>query len=146
MPFFAEALIEMDVPPEVAFDRLADHATWKDWMPRSFVVASPAETPLHLGKRLAVKVARLPFASSIEVTALERPRVVAWCGGMPGVLRGRHEFRFESNGKGGTTVRSREEWSGVIARLVRPALKAAAERIGRQQLEGLAAACRSGIR
>jgi hypothetical protein len=143
MPFFAVAQLDLDVPPEVAFDTLADYPTWKDWMPRSFVVASPADTPHHLGKRFAIKVAGLPFASSIQVTAMERPRVLAWSGGMRGVLRGHHEFRFESNGKGGTTVHSREKWSGVLAPLLRPGLKPAAEKIGREQLAGLAAACRA---
>jgi hypothetical protein len=146
MSFVAEAWIEIDVPPEVAFDKLADYPTWKDWMPRSFAVASPADAPHAMGKRFAVRIAGLPFASSIVVTALDRPRAIAWAGGVRGVLRGDHEFRFSGDGKGGTKVHSYETWSGMLAPLLRPVLKSAAERVGREQLAGLAAACRAPAR
>jgi hypothetical protein len=142
MPYLAEARIEIDVAPEVAFDTLADHRAWRDWMPRSFVVASPADTPHHLGKRFAIRVAGLPVPSWIEITTFERPRTLAWSGGPRGLLHGHHEFRLTSNGKGGTLVHSCETWSGVLARLLRPLVKPAAERIGGEQLAGLASACR----
>jgi uncharacterized protein YndB with AHSA1/START domain len=146
MAFVAEAWIDIDVPPEVAFDALADHSRWKEWMPRSFAVASRADSPHHLGKRFAMKVAGMPVASSIEVTALDRPRTLTWSGGQRGVLRGEHEFRFASDGKGGTRVHSHETWSGALAPLLRPFVKRAAEKIGREQLEGLARACAATTR
>ena len=143
MPFLAEARVDIDAPPEVVFDTLADHPSWKDWMPRSFVVASPATGPHYVGNRFTVRVAGLPFPSSIKIVAFDKPRMLAWAGGARGVLHGHHEFRLSSNGKGGTTVVSSERWSGIVARLVRPVLKAAAERVGREQLDGLTRGCRS---
>lgn len=143
MSFVAEARIEIDASPEVVFEKLADHRTWMDWMPPSFTPAVRAEVPHYVGKRFGVKIAGLPVASTIQITSLERPRLIAWTGGMRGLLRGHHEFHIASDGKGGTVVRSVETWSGVLAPVLRPMLKPAAERIGSEQLAGLVAACRA---
>jgi hypothetical protein len=143
MPFVTEAHIDIDVAPELAFDTLLDHPTWKDWMPPSFRVASPADGPHRLGHRFRVRVAGAPFASSIELTIADRPHEIAWCGGVRGVLHADHRFRFSGDGKGGTHVHSHETWSGALARFLRPVLARAAERVGREQLAGLATACRA---
>jgi hypothetical protein len=143
MPFVAEAHIDIDAAPEVVFDTLLDPPTWKDWMPRSFQVASPADGPHRPGKRFRMRVARAPFASTIELTIADRPREVAWCGGVRGVLHADHRFRFSADGRGGTHVHSHETWSGALAAVLRPILKRGAERVGREQLAGLASACRA---
>ena len=141
MSFVAEASIELDVPPEVAFDVLCDHPSWSRWMPRSFEVASRADTPLHAGKRLRIRVARAPVATGIVVTVVDRPREITWRGGARGVLHAEHRFLFSSAGPGRTKVQSHETWTGALAPLVRRFVKPAAERIGSEQLSGLAAAC-----
>jgi hypothetical protein len=141
MSFVTEAHIDLDVPPELAFDKLLDHPTWKEWMPRSFLVASPADGPLRLGTQFRVRVAGAPFASSIELTIADRPPEIAWCGGVRGVLHADHRFRFSADGKGGTHVHSHETWSGALAAVLRPFVKPAAERVGREQLAGLAKGC-----
>jgi uncharacterized protein YndB with AHSA1/START domain len=143
MSFIAEASIDLDVPPETAFDVLLDHPRWPEWMPRSFEVASPADSPLHVGKRFRIRIARAPFASPLEVTVVNRPSEITWCGGRRGILYAEHRFLFSADGKGGTRVHSRETWSGPLAPLVRPILQPGAERVGRQQLAGLAAASRA---
>jgi hypothetical protein len=143
MSFLAEARIEIDVPPETAFDVLLDHPRWPEWMPRSFEVASLGDSPLRLGQRFPIRIARAPFASTLEVTVVNRPSEIAWCGGRRGVLYGEHRFLFSANGKGGTQVHSHETWSGALAPLLRPILLPGAERVGRQQLAGLAAGCRA---
>jgi hypothetical protein len=143
MSFIAEARIDIDVPPETAFDVLLQHPKWPDWMPRSFEVPSPADSPLHVGKRFRVRIARAPFASTIEVTVVNRPGEITWCGGRRGLLYAEHRFLFSSDGNGGTRVHSHETWSGALAPLLRPLLQPGAERVGSQQLAGLAAACRA---
>lgn len=139
MPFVAEASLSLDVSPEVAFDALADHPSWASWMPRSFTPISKADGPLRVGKKLRMKIAGAP--ATIEVTVVDRARELTWCGGVRGVLRAEHRFLFESDGKGGATVRSHETWRGALAPIVKVFLKPAAERVGRQQLAGLARAC-----
>jgi hypothetical protein len=141
MSFVAEARIHIDVSPEVAFDKLLDFPTWKDWMPRSFAPASPASGPHQVGHRFHVRIAHAPVASPIEITVADRPREITWCGGRRGVLFGEHHFYFSDDGRGGTEVRSSETWSGLLAPVLRPLLQRAAERVGRQQLRGLAKAC-----
>jgi len=136
MSFIAEAEITLPVSPEIAFDTLRDHASWAEWMPRSFVPASNLGRPLEEGDVIRVRVAGAPFASKISVVCVERAREITWCGGVRGVLHGRHRFLFEPHGAG-TRVRSAETWSGFIAAITRPALSRAASRVGLQQLRAL---------
>jgi hypothetical protein len=136
MSFVAEASITLPVPPDVAFDALLDHPSWKKWMPRSFVPASDLGRPLRQGDVIRVRVAGAPVASRIDVVVVDRPHEITWSGGIRGVLHGRHRFLFEPH-EGGTRVRSAETWSGVLAAVVKPALKRAASKVGMQQLRAL---------
>jgi hypothetical protein len=141
MPFLAEASRTIGVTPEVAFDRLADHPSWKEWMPRSFVPLSPANRALRVGDRLRMRIARAPIPAVIEVTVVERAKEITWRGGVGGLLHAEHRFLFEPDGDGGTRVRSVETWRGALAPVLRPFVKPVAERIGAEQLEGLARGC-----
>jgi hypothetical protein len=125
------------VPPEVAFDRLADFGSWPQWMPRSFRPVGPAEGSLVIGRRLLVKIAGVPAATKIKVSEVRRPAEIAWQGGIPGVVWADHRFLFEADGQGATRVTSHETWSGGLARLLRVALQPAAERVGGEQLAAL---------
>ena len=78
--------------------------------------------------------------ATIEVTVVDRAREITWCGGVRGLLRAEHRFLFESDGKGGTKIHSHETWRGVLAPLLKPFVKPRAERIGGEQLAGLAKA------
>lgn len=138
--FIAEAFVSLDVPPEVAFDRLADHPSWNEWMPRSFRPLSKATSPLREGERIKMRITGLP--ATIEVTRVDRAKEIQWCGGVRGLLRAEHSFHFESDGKGGTKIHSHETWKGALAPLVRPFIKPRAEKIGSEQLAGLAKACK----
>lgn len=141
MSFFAEASIDVPVPPETAFDALADHAKWPSWMPPTFAPVGPSPGILRAGDRILVKIARSPFASPIRVIRVERANEIAWGGGAPGISA-EHRFLFEPDGKGGTRIRSVEEWSGPLAPILKPIVKRLAERIGAEQLAGLARAVR----
>ena len=144
MSFIAEASITLSVSPEIAFDALRDHPSWNQWMPRSFAPASKLGRPLEEGDVIRVRVAGAPFASKIEVVVVERAREITWSGGIRGVLHGRHRFLFEPH-EGGTRVRSAETWSGILARLTKPALSRAASKVGLEQLRGLEKAVASRL-
>jgi hypothetical protein len=139
MPFVAEASRVLPVAPEIAFDKLADFSSWSEWMPRSFRPASKQSRALRKGDRLRVRISGAPVAASIEVTVAERAREITWCGGPRALLRAEHRFLFEPH-EDGTRVRSVETWRGALAPLLRFVVKPSAERIGREQLEGLARA------
>jgi hypothetical protein len=144
MSFVAEASRTFEVAPEVAFDRLADHPSWKEWMPASFVPLSRARGALRVGDRLRMRIARAPLPAIIEVTVVDRAKEITWKGGVPGVLHAEHRFLFEADGDGRTRVRSVETWHGALARILRRFVKPVAERIGAEQLEGLARGCGLG--
>jgi hypothetical protein len=136
MSFVAEASIVLDVPPEVAFDKLADHASWHAWMPATFRPQGRSRGNLKKGDKLSVRIARMPFASPIKVYVVDRPGEITWGGRVPGVIGARHRFLFEAEGKG-TRVRSVETWEGPLDRVLRRVIKPLAEKIGGEQLAAL---------
>lgn len=139
MSFLAEASIEVPVPPEEAFDALADHASWPSWMPATFAPVGPSPGTLRAGDRILVKIARSPFASPIHILRVDRPREIAWGGGAPGISA-EHRFLFEPSGNGGTRILSVELWTGLLAPILKPIVKRVAERVGAEQLRGIAKA------
>ncbi len=137
--FLAEGSRTLTVSPEVAFDKLADFSSWKDWMPRSFRPEPSEITIMRVGDRVRVRIEGMPVASTIRVTVVDRARELTWCGGARGVLFAEHRFLFEPH-KDGTLVRSVESWRGVLSPILRPIVKPNAERVGLQQLTALARA------
>jgi Polyketide cyclase / dehydrase and lipid transport len=150
MPFIAEAERSLDVSPEVAFDRLANHASWGEWMPASFRPIGRSKGPLRRGDDLRVRIAGMPMAARIRVSVTKRPDPkeghsvgeITWTGGVPGVLWAEHRFLFEPK-DGGTRVRSVETWHGALSGFLKGAIKRKAEQIGGEQLAGLARGVRA---
>jgi hypothetical protein len=142
MSFVAQAELMIDAPAARVFDRLADFAAWPSWMPASFVplVQAVQPSPLRLGDRFRVKVGGAPFASTLRLSVCERPREIAWRGGVRGLLWAEHRFVLEPDGDRRTRVRSIETWRGALAGLTRRIVKPLAEKIGGEQLAGLARA------
>ena len=136
MAFTVTETLDLEAPLALAFETLADHAGWFDWMPAGFVPVGPPLGQLHAGLGLRVRIAGAPFASRLRVSAFEAPTLITWGGGLGHALRGDHSFRFEATATG-TRVTSSEIWSGWLAPLLRPGVAPVASRIGRAQLEGL---------
>ncbi len=135
MPYTVEVTVDVDVEPEVAFDTLADHDAWGDWMPASFRPVGPNLGTLGVGMKVPVRIQPLP-STPIAVRVVDRPRELTWTGGSPG-MRADHRFVFEALKGGRTRVRSIETWSGPLARLFKPIVKRGAARVGRALIEGL---------
>lgn len=125
----------MKVSPAIAFDTLADHESWPEWMPTSFRPVAPSVGTLRVGAIPRVRISGLPFTTPLPVTVVDRPREITWAGGTT-ALRGEHTFLFEANDEG-TRVTSIETWSGWLAWLLKPVLRRGAARVGRAQLEGI---------
>jgi hypothetical protein len=86
--------------------------------------------------RLRVKILGSPLPSPIRVMVVDRAREMTWGGGVPGLVLARHSFLFEPKGDS-VEVQSIETWSGALALVLRPIILPMAERVGREQLEGL---------
>ncbi len=138
MSFVAKGTRRIPVPPEAAFDRLADLASWPSWMPSSFRPVGATQGSLRLGQKVWVRIAGVPAPSRIEVTGMRRPKEIAWSGGVPGILWANHQFFFEADGADATVVVSQETWSGLLSPLLRRFIQPSAEKIGGHQLEALA--------
>jgi hypothetical protein len=137
MSFVAQASVTLQVSAETAFDRLADHPSWKEWMPGSFRPVGRSSGRLHPGSKFRVRLFGAPLPVSIRVVVVDRARELTWGGGVPGILRGKHRFLFEPRGESSVEIRSEETWSGAMSPLLRRVLLPLAERIGREQLAGL---------
>jgi uncharacterized protein YndB with AHSA1/START domain len=141
MPFVATAERTLDVPPDAAFDRLANHASWEAWMPPSFRPVGKIRETLRGGDSIQVRIDGMPLPAKLVISVSARPEEIAWRGGIRSLLWAEHRFLFEAR-EGGTRVRSVETWHGPLAGLLRRASQPKAERIGREQLEGLAQSLR----
>jgi hypothetical protein len=145
MPFVAQAERSLPVPPDVAFDRLANHASWYDWMPDSFRPVGRSKGPLREGDSIRVRIAGMPMPARLSISVTKRPDAkggapageITWTGGLKGLLWAEHRFLFEAK-DGGTRVRSVETWHGALAPFFQKAIQKQAERIGAEQLAGLA--------
>ena len=116
MSFVARAEIVIEAPVERVFDRLTDLAAWPSWMPGSFVpVFRGKPAPLALGTRFRVRIVGAPVPAALRISLLERPRQIAWTGGVPALLRAEHRFTLEAEGPARTRVRSVETWTGALA-------------------------------
>jgi hypothetical protein len=139
MSFVAEASCIMCVVPEVAFDRLSDHDSWREWMPPTFRPVGASLGKLSVGAKPKVRIVGVPGAQPLHVTVVDRAREITWRGGTA-LLNGEHQFLFEPVDGGKTRVRSVETWRGLLAPLLKLVVKPAAERVGRDQLAALAKA------
>jgi uncharacterized protein YndB with AHSA1/START domain len=139
MSFRAQTERTIAATPARVFDTLADISSWPTWMPPGFAVRGGG-AQLRLGGRFRVRLAGAPFASTLKVSRFERPRELAWRGGLRGVLWAEHRFVFEPDGERRTRVRSIETWHGALAGVVRRVVERTLVRIGDEQLEGLARA------
>ena len=137
MTFLAEAERLVDATPEAAFDRLADLSSWPRWMPETFRLVGPPPEAMKPGATFRVRIVHLPVPNTLTLTRFERGRELAWRGGSA-LLHGHHHFFFEPLEGGKTRVRSSEEWGGLLAPVLRLVLKPVAEKLGGEQLDGLA--------
>jgi len=92
-----------------------------------------------MGRRLKVKLLRLPIPTPLEVYLADPPNELGWGGGNPKILGAWHRFVFEAEADGAhTRVRSLETWEGVLSFAVRPILQPLAVKIANSQLGALA--------
>jgi hypothetical protein len=139
MPYVVRASRKLNVSARVAFDRLADFDAWSEWMPASFRPVGKVGR-LSEGKFFRVKISGMPVASKCEVSVFKDAEEITWRGGVKSLLLAEHRFLFVRSGDDEVEVQSVEAWHGALARLLKFGIAPAADRIGNQQLDALAAA------
>jgi len=126
-------------PREKVYARLADVGSWHRYMPADFRPLGDPKGTLEMGRRLKVKLLRLPIPTPLEVYLADPPNELGWGGGNPKILGAWHRFVFEAEADGAhTRVRSLETWEGVLSFAVRPILQPLAVKIANSQLGALA--------
>lgn len=115
--------IVIDATPERVWEILTDLPSYHSWNP--FIIESGGD--VVVGQRLTN---RLQLASgkaqtfTPTVTVVDPGKTFEWLGrlGFPGIFDGRHRFDLEPTADGGTHLRHREFFSGVLVRLLRSRL------------------------
>jgi hypothetical protein len=109
-----EHAIEVAAPPEACWRVFADLDGWPRWFPFLSQVTGRLEANGAL--RLRFAAGPVPFPVDVAIRELEPGARVRWVGGALGV-QGDHSYAFTAT-EHGTRVSSREEFSGVGARLI----------------------------
>lgn len=102
-------------PPEEVWRELTDFAGYAQWHPVLRFVDVPKE--ILPGTRLQAQVSLGTESDgeySFTILDYEAPRRLAWEGGIPDVLMGRHSFVLEPR-DGGTRYTESEEFTGTAA-------------------------------
>ena len=111
-----ETSTTIDAPAERVWEILTDTASWPDW--DSGVVG--VEGALEQGNRVKIRSEVNPKrAYPVTVTELDRPRRMAWKGGMPlGLFTGVRTYTLTPEGEGRTRFDMREQFTGPLLPLI----------------------------
>lgn len=111
--------IEIDAPPELVWEVLADLDSYGEWNPH----VTRARGDLREGESIEITVDRIGEETrtmTVRVTAVEAPRHLEWVGtvGSRWLFEGRHTFELHALEGGRTGLRNREEVFGILTPLV----------------------------
>ncbi len=110
-----QAEIEIDAPPQEVWEVLAEIGRWSEW--NSVMKGLTLRGPLQEGTRGKVMlnvggplgVRPIP----VRLVTVREGRELAWVGGLPGVMVGRHGLRLEPRGQGTRFVHE-ETFTGAL--------------------------------
>jgi hypothetical protein len=111
-----ETSTTIDASPERVWEVLADTGSWADW--DSGVVRVEGEP--GEGRKLKITSELNPKRSyPVKVIEFDRPRRMAWLGGIPlGLFKGVRRYTLTSEGEGRTRFDMREEFTGPLLPLM----------------------------
>lgn len=142
-----ETEIEIAAAPEAVWEVLAAIDSWSEWNP--VIGGVKLDGPLREGTpgrlMLLLPPPVGPRTLAVRLVTVRPQRELAWKGGVPGVMQGRHGFRLEpTNAGAGTRLVHTEVFSGVLApglvRLLRGQLGKGYRRLN----QGLRSRCERG--
>jgi hypothetical protein len=111
-----ETSTTIDAAPKRVWDVLADTARWSDWDSGVLGVEGEAGE----GNSIKIRSELNPKRSyPVKVIEFERPRRMAWRGGVPlGLFTGIRSYTLTPEGEGRTRFDMREEFSGPLLPLI----------------------------
>jgi uncharacterized membrane protein len=112
-PVVSRGEIEIDAPPDVAFDMIADIARWPEW--NRDVKSVELAGPVRQGTTFVCKAGPGKIKSRLE--EVERPNVIGWTGSTMGI-NAVHVWRFEAR-EGGCLAKTEESWEGFMPSLAK---------------------------
>jgi hypothetical protein len=130
-PVRSRAEIDIEVPPQVAWEVLTRFESWPTWNPDVKSMSFPG--PLAPGTEFRWKAGPGTIVSTLE--QVEAPRYIAWRGRTL-TIDAYHEWWLEPR-NGGTHVRTEESFSGLLARLLRRSLQKTLDKSFEDGLERL---------
>lgn len=108
--------IEIDAPPAAVWDVLSGLDAWSQWNP--VIAGVQLDGPLRVGTRGRLMLDLPPPVGrrslSVRLVTVRPHEELAWKGGVPGVMEGRHGFRLEPTARGTRLVHT-EVFAGVLA-------------------------------
>ena len=117
---FYEATTDIAAGPEEVWAVLSDAVRWPSWDSG----VDSVEGRLALGEKVTIRAAMAPNrAFPVTVTTWEPPTRLRFSGGMPlGLFRGVRTYSLYPNGPGLTKFHLREEYTGLLLRLIWPTI------------------------
>jgi len=114
--FAVEESLEIEAPPEVVWSVLMDGPRYKEWNSQLAWLGGPATLGETLHLKLSVEGVT-PYEFKPAVTALEPNRRFTWLAqtGLPRIFDGEHSFTLEPSPSGGTRLKNREEYRGILS-------------------------------
>ena len=109
--------VQVDAPPTVVWDVLADVDAWPRW--NDTVKTATLGGPVARGTKFRWKAGPTTITSTLE--EVERPERLGWTGRALG-LSAVHMWRLQPR-DGGTHVTTEESMQGGLARLLRPLIQ-----------------------
>lgn len=108
--------IEIAAPPEAVWDVLSALEAWSEWNP--VIAGVELQGPLREGTRGRLRLVLPPPVGlrslTVRLVTVQPRQELAWRGGVPGAIEGRHGFRLVPTAKGTRLVHT-EVFSGVLA-------------------------------
>jgi uncharacterized protein YndB with AHSA1/START domain len=113
---YYEATSVIAASAEAVWTVLSDGAAWASWDSGIDAV----DGRIVLGETVTIRSKAAPGrAFPVKVTALERPALLRFSGGMPlGLFRGVRTYRLSPDVAGGTLFHLREEYTGPLLGLI----------------------------
>jgi hypothetical protein len=137
--------IDIEAPPEAVWAVLSAIDAWSEWNP--VIGGVKLDGPLREGTRgrLTLTLPR-PLGRqtlTVRLATVLPARELAWKGGVPGVVQGRHGFRLEPTATGTRLVHT-EVFSGVLAPVLVRLLRGQLGKGYRRLNHGLRNRCEGG--
>lgn len=118
MKYQINTSILINAAPEVVWNNFFNFRTYPEWNPFIKYIKGNIEQ----GQKFRVQLNSIEFKP--RLITLKKEREFTWLGHLfiPGIFDGCHSFQFIDNGDGTTTLIQKEDFNGILVRLMKKKL------------------------